>query len=407
MDATNDLTLESLIDLDNFRRIQSQLSNIVKFSLVTVNADGTPISALSNFSSFCQLIRSSEEGSKACIQCDKNALKRCLSKNHSIVYKCHCGLMDCAAPIIVGGTVVGGVLGGQVFIREEDRSKMDTELLAEKFHLDKKDLDRTVSEIVVATKDYLQLCLQFYGFFAEYIADKSYQTIIQQQLAKETMERIRQQQIASEQMLKRIQAQMNPHFLFNALNSIARTALIEDSPETEKLIYDLSNYLRYTVKSKTDTPTVADELDNLNHYLNIQKIRFGPRITYKIHVDENLKNCRIPSMTLQPLVENSIIHGLKNCVEDGQIEIDISEYTHDQKTDMMIRIHDNGCGIPKHIIDLIASNEDNDIKDTALGLGLTNPQSRIKTMYGPEYGIKIDSKLNEYTKLEILLPITY
>jgi LytS/YehU family sensor histidine kinase len=405
MNPEFDLLLENLIDFDEFSKIQSELSSIVSFSVVTVNADGKPFSSLSNFSTFCQLIRSSDAGRQACVLCDNYALKHSLELGHSIVYDCHCGLKDCAAPIIVNGVLLGGVLGGQVLVQEQDRELIDTEKLASQFHLCKEDLDRVVSEIPVVAEDYIQRCLRFYSFFAEYIAEKSYKTIIQQQLDRETIERIRQQQIASAQTLKRIQAQMNPHFLFNALNSIARTALLGGAEDTEHLIYDLSNYLRYTIKNTSDTPTIEEELNNLNHYLNIQKVRFGDKITCHINVEESIRSCRIPSMTLQPLVENSFIHGLKDCMANGIIKIDITKTHKNHINDILIQIYDNGCGISKDIINLLQAEENLD--NPASGLGLMNTQTRIKKMYGSEYGITIDSKVFTYTKIDILLPVTY
>lgn len=405
MNPEFDLLLENLIDFDEFSKIQAELSSIVSFSVVTVNTSGKPFSSLSNFSTFCQLIRSSKAGSEACISCDNYALNHSLKLGHSIVSDCHCGLKDCAAPIIVNGVLLGGVLGGQVLIHEKDRELIDTKKLAEQFHLSKEDLDRTVAEIPIVTEDYIQLCLKFYSFFAEYIAEKSYKTLIQQQLAQETIERIRQQQIASAQILKRIQAQMNPHFLFNALNSIARTALLEGSKETEELIYDLSNYLRYTIKNTSDTPTIDEELNNLNNYLNIQKARFGDKIICNIYVDDSIRSCRIPSMTLQPLVENSYIHGLKDCMAGGVIKVDIKRNSRIHENDILIQIYDNGCGISDEIIELLQTEEDMD--NPAFGLGLVNTQTRIKKMYGSEYGITIESKMYEYTKIDILLPVTY
>jgi len=198
---------------------------------------------------------------------------------------------------------------------------------------------------------------------------------------------------------------MNPHFLFNALNSIARTALLSGAEDTEHLIYDLSNYLRYTIKNTSDTPTIEEELNNLNHYLNIQKVRFGDKITCHINVEESIRSCRIPSMTLQPLVENSFIHGLKDCMANGIIKIDITKTHKNRINDILIQIYDNGCGISKDIINLLQAEETLD--NPASGLGLMNTQTRIKKMYGSEYGITIDSKVFTYTKIDILLPVTY
>ena len=198
---------------------------------------------------------------------------------------------------------------------------------------------------------------------------------------------------------------MNPHFLFNALNSIARTALLEGSKETEELIYDLSNYLRYTIKNTSDTPTIDEELNNLNNYLNIQKARFGDKIICDIYVDDSIRSCRIPSMTLQPLVENSYIHGLKDCMAGGVIKVDIKRNSRIHENDILIQIYDNGCGISDEIIELLQTEEDMD--NPAFGLGLVNTQTRIKKMYGSEYGITIESKMYEHTKIDILLPVTY
>ena len=400
-----DISLEKVIDFDEFSKIQSELSIIVDFSTVTVNTDGVPITALSNFTEFCQLIRSSQKGKKACVMCDQQALDRSVALGHSIAYDCHCGLKDCAAPIIVDGVLIGGVLGGQVLISEQERSNIDTDCLSKQFDIDQDALIKAVERIEIVPEVYLQRCLQFYSFIASYVAEKGYKALIQQKLSMETVERVKQQQIATDQMLKRIQAQMNPHFLFNALNSIARTSLIEGATATEQLIYNLSSYLRYTVKNTSSTPTIAEEYDNLENYLNIQKARFGNRISYQIEVDPSLKECRIPSMTLQPLVENSLIHGLKNCTEHGIIRVNIEKYKGKGKNDIIISIYDNGCGMPKDIINLFHSHKE--INNTTLGLGLTNTQLRINTLYGPDYGISIDSKPNEYTQLTIILPGSY
>lgn len=402
MTSDSDYSLENLLNLNDFANIQTDLAEIVHFSLVTTDMEGKPISSISNFSSFCQLIRSSEKGYQSCVDCDKKALNRSLRQQKSIVYDCHCGLKDCAAPIILDHVPIGGVLGGQVLIDEAQRKNIDTAALAEKFSLDKHALDKALAEVPIVTEDYIRLCLRFYSFFAEYIAEKGSQTITQQKLAQETMERIRLQQIATDQLLKRLQAQMNPHFLFNALNSIARTALIEGAEETEQLIYDLSNYLRYTIKNRSDTPTIAEELDNLHHYLNIQRLRFGDRISCQIYVEDHLKDYRIPSMTLQPLVENCIIHGLKDCTHDGQIKVSIATAFRTPKTDICIEIWDNGVGIPQKVLDEFEAEKEM-VTDT-LGLGLVNTQLRIWKMYGKPYGITLDSRPGEYARVSILLP---
>ncbi|MCG8485227.1 MAG: PocR ligand-binding domain-containing protein [Clostridia bacterium] len=393
-------SLMEILDEDDFMTVQDELSNLLQFSVITINPDGTPIGHWNNFTEFCGLIRSSPIGAQNCMECDRQASLRALKCSTPQSYLCHCGLHDCAAPIIVENQYLGSVLGGQVFTHESERSNVDTRSISSKFNISEKKLQNALSKIAIVPEEYLQRCIKFYSFMSSYLAEMSIQKVIQEHLTKETNKNLQLQQIVKKQELKRMQAQMNPHFLFNALNSIARMAMQEDAPKAEQLIYELADYLRYTIKNTSDMPTLEKELNNLFHYIAIQKIRFGDRITFIIDIDSSLLEYKIPSMILQPIVENSIIHGLESLKEGGYVKVIGKKIV--ETSEFQLLIIDNGIGFPPNILELF--NNKIPFKDNYIGLGLINTHIRIKHLFGESYGIIISNNPFVENCVSIKLP---
>ena len=172
---------------------------------------------------------------------------------------------------------------------------------------------------------------------------------------------------------------VNPHFLFNTLNSIARIAYFENSHTTEELIYCLSDLLRYNLKQADQLHTIASEIDNIEKYLHIQKVRFKNRLEYEIDISEDIRSCRIPNMVIQPIVENALIHGITPKRDGGKINIFADKF-HDK---IIISITDNGNGFPREVLEQIKNNENK------LGLGFRSTDKRIKQIFGENYGLEI------------------
>ena len=396
------ISIRDMLDISQFKTIQNELASLVDISIVTTDTEGVPIGELSNFTAFCQLVRSSPIGRKNCEECDRIASLRALREGKALISDCHCGLKDCTAPIVVDGMYVGSVLGGQVIVREDDRKKIDIVKIAKEFSLPLDQLAQRVAELKVVPEEYLHRSLRFYSFLANYSAESGLKNLIQKRLIKEQEERVQLQKIAREQEIKRMQAQMNPHFLFNALNSIARNAYLENASQTEQLIYALSNYLRYSIKNSEGMPHLALELENLNYYIAIQRTRFGDRIHFSVDIDPDIMNCRIPSMTLQPIVENAINHGLENKKEDGYVTVQ-GKRSPDGKSILLI-VYDNGVGFPAEMLDVLEKEEEHSENCPELGLGLRNTHERIKRICGDNYGLRIESKPEEYSRVIICLP---
>jgi sensor histidine kinase YesM len=172
---------------------------------------------------------------------------------------------------------------------------------------------------------------------------------------------------------------INPHFLFNTLNCIARIAYFEHSHKTEELIYCLSDLLRYNLKQDDQLHTIGSEIDNIEKYLYIQKARFKNRLEYCIDVSEKIKSYRIPNMVIQPIVENSLIHGITPKRDGGKIIISAEE----SENVVVISVADNGNGFLNDVLHNIQNCE------SKSGLGYRSTDKRLKQYYGENYGLKI------------------
>ena len=185
--------------------------------------------------------------------------------------------------------------------------------------------------------------------------------------------------------LKALQSQINPHFLFNVLNTM--TSLIRTNPEkAREVTIDLSNYLRYNLDNNVKSVELIKELNQVNTYIKIEKVRFGDKLNIIYDVDESLYNFQIPSLIIQPLVENSIKHGILKKRDNGCVKIIIKKIG----KDIEITIEDDGVGIEQSIID----NLDKQIKEN---IGLKNVHQRLKLLYGEGLNIK---KLEQGTRIK-------
>jgi len=185
--------------------------------------------------------------------------------------------------------------------------------------------------------------------------------------------------------LKLIQAQINPHFLFNALNTIS--AITRYRPDQARdLLLHLSHFFRKNLKRTGDVSTLAEELDHVRSYLKIEMARFEDRLAVDVDIDENLYNLRLPTFTLQPIIENAIKHGISTLLENGRVRV--SARTTDAGVELCVE--DN------------AGTYRPDAHGDGLGVGIVD--KRIKNLYGERYGIRIECHPETWTRVKVSLP---
>jgi two-component system sensor histidine kinase YesM len=161
----------------------------------------------------------------------------------------------------------------------------------------------------------------------------------------------------------------------------------------------LAGFYRISLSKGNDIITIKDEIRLIENYLSIQKLRYVEYLDYLIEIDEDIYSYQIPKLTLQPLVENSIYHGLKQKDDRGMLRI--KGYREDET--VKIEVIDDGAGMDEELITRILSKTSNFKKNSDFGLYSVN--SRLKLLYGDKYGIKIESKVNVYTKVTVILPV--
>jgi len=202
-------------------------------------------------------------------------------------------------------------------------------------------------------------------------------------------------QLTTQAELKALQAQIHPHFLFNALNTIISFCRTNPS-EARRLLIKLSHFFRKTLKEGKKMVSLAEELEHVKNYIAIEKARFGDDLQMKIKVKDELLNLHLPSFILQPLVENAVRHGISPKSGIGIVEIIAKE----KNNEVEIIIKDNGMGIEEGQLTEILKEG----RGKGTGIGLTNVNSRLQKIYGNDYGLKIDSQLGIETKILVTIP---
>lgn len=200
-----------------------------------------------------------------------------------------------------------------------------------------------------------------------------------------------------------LQSQINPHFLYNTLNSIKWMATIQNASGIAEMTTSLSRLLRHIAKDIRTLVPLREELALLDDYFLIQKYRYGSTIALEQHIDsEPLLNCPIPRFTLQPIVENAIFHGIEPKGTGGRIDIRVER---SGASDLLITVEDNGIGMSQNQIDAILSKEAAESAGIIAHMGLRSVNERLRLTFGDKYGLSIESEPSVYTKMIILLPV--
>ncbi|MCJ7842132.1 sensor histidine kinase [Lederbergia sp. NSJ-179] len=200
---------------------------------------------------------------------------------------------------------------------------------------------------------------------------------------------------------KTLQAQINPHFLYNTLDAIYWMSHSSGEIEIAKMILALSNLMRNAIDNQKSITTIAEELKIVNDYLYIQQIRHSDKLTVDYQIDEELTIYNVPKLTLQPLVENAIKHGLSDIDEGGRIVIRLFEL----ENKVFLSISDNGKGISaERMKQIICNLKAKDSLEDTPHVGLLAVHKRIHFLYGKEYGLRIHTKVGKGTLVELVLP---
>ncbi len=219
-------------------------------------------------------------------------------------------------------------------------------------------------------------------------------------------------QVVDEQEAKRkselsaLQAQINPHFLYNTLDSIIWMAENGKQQEVVKMVTALARLFRISISRGKNVITVKEELAHAENYLTIQKMRYKDQFEYTLDIQEEVLELRTLKLILQPIIENAIYHGIRQMVDEGEILINARL----EGDDLVFEVQDNGLGMEDHIRQGLLTRHPEDAASPATGVkvggvGVSNVDERIQLLYGKSYGLTIESELEEGTTVTLRIPV--
>ena len=200
-----------------------------------------------------------------------------------------------------------------------------------------------------------------------------------------------------------LQSKINPHFLYNTLETVNSMAKIKGEKEISEMVYLLGNLLRESISGKSNTVFLGREIEYIRNYLRIQKMTYGDKFDVIYHIDEEVSQAIVPKFILQPIVENAIVHGIEEKMGNGRIEIGCKR----DNSDLVLEVFDDGIGMQQQEIRKLLDHsiEGEDVTGKHTKVGVRAVDKRIRILYGDNYGLKISSVPGEGTKVTITMPL--
>lgn len=204
--------------------------------------------------------------------------------------------------------------------------------------------------------------------------------------------------------LRLLQEQINPHFLYNTLDTIVWLIETQNTDGAVNMLISLSDFFRLVLSKGKEVITIREEEQHIRSYLEIQQVRYHDILDYSIEIDPKIYNFHILKLTLQPLIENSLYHGIKYKRAKGEIRV--TGHLVESKSNIELIVEDTGVGMDEDTLKRLREEIERPCKKTESGFGLANVNERIRMNFGPEYGMTIFSKQNEGTRIVVTIPAT-
>lgn len=218
--------------------------------------------------------------------------------------------------------------------------------------------------------------------------------------------KIKEQENLKKAELRALQAQINPHFLYNTLDTIIWMAESHKTDQVIEIVGALSKFFRISLSKGRDWITIQEEVERTQSYLTIQKMRYRDIMDYKIEMDGRVANNTILKLILQPLVENALYHGIKNKRQGGTIIVRVNQKDEDE---ILLEVEDNGIGFTPEKMEQIRRELEDDSGDIRLesGFGIGNVNKRVRLYYGKQYGLTVTSEYNSGTRVALVIPAKF
>lgn len=396
------MKINELIELDVLQSIQDNFAKATGFAVIMVDYKGNPLLKYSGFTAFCSMMREDDTYLPYCLRSDAFIALEAVRSGEFNICKCHAGLIDFSIPIIVNDQYIGSMMCGQV--RTTPDTPVGLSLSGQSPDFSKnKALQQAFEAVPIVSYEQIVACAQLFQTLLNSIVEKyalkntttlsHHQTKAIEQLEKER----------TDLEIKYYTAQLNPHFLFNALNAIGRQANLEGADKTVEIIYSLADMLRQTLVNAGQLITIEQEFSNISNYLFLQSVRFGEQLKFELHVVPDAWQVKVPALLILNLVENAVSHGLESKEGQGTLCLDISV----NQQQLHIVVKDDGIGILPSDLALLNQPVLTKVsRKNTTGLGILNTKKRLAHFFANQYTFEIVSEPNKGTTVAISLPVT-
>lgn len=404
------INLRDIVTEEFQKEIQDSFALATGFGVVFVDTEGNHIGEGGNFTRFCKAINERAIGSEYCAHTNRQAIALAIASNQPSIYICHAGLVNIEIPLVFEGQHVGAITAGQVRTHDPDCYPQDPVPCAENW-MDDPELVEFYQEIEILSKEQIEATTTALGNLTNYIIQRYAFAKMQEELFNRRNELLayqkKQLEIEHQLMVARfdaLQKQVTPHFVFNVIDSVSRLIYLQEYQTAQEMLISFSKMMRYSLSNLQSTVSLRQELDFITHYLSIQKIRFHERIEYEIHCEEELEQLNVPFFSLQPVVENSIEHGLLPVSSGGRVRIRCTA----ENDAYCICVADNGSGLDEERLTKIREESFVTTPSQNGGhVGLYNVYNRFKLMYGEAASVEISGGPKKGVCVEIRISRTY
>lgn len=393
------IDLRDIVTEEFQEQMQNSFARLSKFGVVFTDANGVHIGKGGNFTHFCQAINCREDGASCCALTNRQAIALALNSPHPdkpAIFVCHAGLVNIELPILYNGECLGAFTAGQV-ICEEDCYPHDNSQDIIDWKKDP-ELAELYNEIPVLSRQHIENTADLMCDLAQYMLKTHTYSLMQKELAQQKEQLLIYEKQLTQTKFEALQKQVMPHFIFNVLNSVSRLISLQDYVRAQDMLTAFTKMMRYNLSNIQDSISLGQEIEYIRNYLSIQQLRFGDRIKFEITCDPKLKEISLPFFSLQPLVENSVEHGLLIKNEGGTVFIQCFQID----SGYQIIVKDNGCGMDASSLENIRQLLNSpDVPDTQAHIGLYNCYNRLKCTFGDSLSFEIESKKNIGTSISI------
>ncbi len=387
--------IRDLLDLGSLQRIQDDFAKSMTLAFITVDYRGDPITSPSGFCEFCSKARANVAFGEMCSQCDAHGGLHSAITGVPYIYRCHAGLVDFAVPLILEGSYVGAVLGGQVKLCAEEMNQLEYIIPQQLNWQHDPELTAAYEKIREAQYAKVESSVKLLGNMIQYLLEDAYQK--SEGSGREDLPMLPEG--------GRSLSGMDPddaERFFYALNVASRMAYLEDAPRTQDVICALAGMARYAWRSGGRISTLREELDYVGQLLRVQQAQMGDELSYEIHVPDVCRRVVCPYMMLYSLVANAL-HISGESPEGGlfvEIQGDV------EQDDLLLTVSDNGAGLSAQTVESILDTQGyRDVGDERVNL--YNINRKLKDFFGSRYGLSIRSVGDgvEGAQFQVRLPL--